>query len=225
MKAIIFDSSTLISLTMNGLLNEFKSLKKIFDGKFIITKEVKKEVVDKPLTIEKFKLEALHIQELLREKVLEMPDSLNVNDSDIAKKTAEILNIANNTFFSNNNPMKIIEIGEASCLALSKILVQKGVGNIIAVDERTTRVLGEKPDNLKKFFQKKFHTRIDVKKENYKYFEKFRFIRSTELMYVAYKKDLVELKEGKEVLDAMLYALRFKGCSISDEEINEMKRL
>ena len=46
-KIIIFDASTLITLVMNGLTEELRSLKKIFNGKFIITNEVKYEIVDK----------------------------------------------------------------------------------------------------------------------------------------------------------------------------------
>ena len=50
-KAIIFDSGTLISFSMNGLLPELRELKKIFNGKFLITKDVKREVIDKPIKI------------------------------------------------------------------------------------------------------------------------------------------------------------------------------
>ena len=39
--AIIFDASTLISFSMNGLLGELERLKGIFKGKFLITQEVK----------------------------------------------------------------------------------------------------------------------------------------------------------------------------------------
>ncbi|MEK6844901.1 MAG: hypothetical protein AABX44_01460, partial [Nanoarchaeota archaeon] len=62
MKVLIFDSGSLISLSMNGLLEELKKLKKIFNGEFIITKEVKKEVVDEPIKIKMYELEALKIQ-------------------------------------------------------------------------------------------------------------------------------------------------------------------
>ena len=33
-KAIIFDAGTLISLSMNGLIDELRKLKKIFNGNF-----------------------------------------------------------------------------------------------------------------------------------------------------------------------------------------------
>jgi hypothetical protein len=86
-KAIIFDSGTLITLTMNGLLHEFKELKKTFDGKFLITKEVKAEVIDKPLTIKIFELEGLQIKELLSGGVLEMPSSFGISDEEVTRRT------------------------------------------------------------------------------------------------------------------------------------------
>ena len=82
-RAIIFDSGALISLAMNGLLPELKELKKIFKGKFIITNEVKKEIIDKPITIKRFELEALRLKELLDKKVIEMPVCVNVQEGEI----------------------------------------------------------------------------------------------------------------------------------------------
>ena len=223
MKAIIFDSGTLISFSMSGLIGELKKLKKIFDGKFLITKEVKREVIDKPLTIKRFELDALKIKQLLDEKILEMPSSLKINDGFVENKTKEILDIANNTFISEGKPIHLIDFGEASCLVLSKILTEKKIENIIAIDERTTRMLGEKPENLMKLMESKLHTHLNSRKENYKHFNGFNFIRSTELVYVAYKKDLIDLKDGNIILDALLYSLKLKGAAISDDEIREIK--
>lgn len=224
MKAIIFDSSTLISFAMNGLLHELKELKKIFGGKFIITSSVKKEIIDKPITIKRFELEALKLKELLDEKILEMPVSIGIKDEEISKKSEEITRVANSTFIGEKKDIKLIDLGEASCLALSRILNEKKIKNIIAIDERTTRMLGERPENLQRLLQKKLHTKIDYKKENFKFFKGFNFIRSAELIYVAYKKGIVRLK-NHIVLDALLYAMKFKGCAISGDEIREIKSL
>ena len=101
---------------------------------------------------------------------------------------------------------------------------QKKIQNVLAVDERTMRMLVERPDNLKKLFRKKLHADIISKKENYKRFQGFKIIRSAELVYVLYKKGLVNLKDGA-VLDALLYAVKFKGCSISGREIEEIKNM
>jgi len=224
MKILIFDSSTLISLAMNGLFEELKRLKKAFDGKFIITLEVKKEIIDRPLTIKRFELEALRLKGFFDEKVLEMPFSIGIKDAEITKKTEEILNVANKTFIGKGEGIKILDLGEASCLALSRILNDKGINNVIAVDERTMRMLIEKPENLAKLLGKKLHTQIISKRENFKSFRGFRIIRSAELVYIAYKKGLVNLHNGV-VLDALLYAVKYKGCAISEQEIDEIKMM
>jgi len=224
-RAIIFDSGALISLSMSGLINELIKLKENFNGNFLITEQVKFELVDKPIKIKRFELEALRIQELLNKKILEMPDSIGIDSKIIEHKAQEIMEMSNNFFESSREKIKIMQLGEASCLALSKLLKEKKIENVIVVDERTTRMLVEKPENLKELLQKKLHIRIKQIKENFDYFRDFKVIRSTELIYVAWKKGLTDLKDGKLVLDALLYALKFKGCAISYEEIEEIKNL
>jgi hypothetical protein len=209
---------------MNGLLEEFVELRKRFDGKFIITKEISAEIIDKPMTIKRFKLEALKIKKLLDEKIIEMPSAIGIDDKEISKKTIEIQNKANNIFYGKRNAIQIIHSGEASCLALGILLNERNISNILSVDERTTRMLGEKPENLSIFLERKMHTDIQIHEENIDMFKDLKFIRSTELIYVAYKKGIVKLK-NHDVLDALLYALKLNGCSISDEEISEIKKI
>lgn len=221
-KILIFDASTLISFAMNGLLPEFKELKKIFNGKFIITNEVKAEIIDKPLHIQRFELQALQLKQLIDEGILELASVLGISDSDIAKEGNLFLNTANSVFIGKRKEIKLISLGEASCLGLSKLLNQQKVSNVIGVDERTTRMLCEKPDNLKNLLNKRLHTQIKVDESKLNMFNGFKFVRSAELVYVAYKKNLVKLKNGN-VLNALLWAVKLKGCAISPEEINEIK--
>lgn len=223
--AIIFDASTLISLSMNGLLNVLEDLKKIFNGRFLITRLVKGEVIDRPIKTKRFELEALRVKKLLEDKVLEMPSSLGIKSEDVEEKTKKIVDLANSMFVGGKKKIEIIHKGEASCLALSRILLDKKIPHVIAIDERTTRMLGEKPENLKKLLSKKMNTQINLKKKNFKYFRGFKFIRSSEFMYVAWKKGLIDLKNSGSVLDALLFAVKFKGCAISNEEIEKIKRL
>ena len=223
-KVLIFDSGSLISLSINGLLEELKKLKKIFNGEFIITKEVKKEVVDNPIKIKMYELEALKIQNLIDEGCLNMPDKIGIQDKEITNLMFKLMNFANTMFIGNRNEIQLIQQGETSCLALSKILNEKKIKNVLVVDERTTRMLVEKPENLKELLEKKMHTNVKLKESNFKEFNGFKIIRSTELIYIAYKKGLINLR-GKEVLDALLYALKFKGCAISSEEIEEIKKI
>jgi len=224
MKALIFDAGPIINFSMNGLLDLLKDLKNSFDGKFLITEAVKYEVVDKPLTIPRFELGALRVQNLIEEKILELPPSLNIQNEIIKKESQRLINIANQCIYSRNTWINIMSEGETSCLALSNELTKRNIQNIIAIDERTTRILAEKPENLQRIFSEKLHSNVKVNRSNLEEFSKFRFIRSTELIYVAYKKGLLKVK-GKNVLEAALYATKFKGSSVSFEEIEELKKL
>ena len=224
-KAIIFDSGALISFSMNGVLDIIKNLKSIFHGKFLITSQVKREVIDTPLNIRKFELEALKIRQLLNDHVLDMPSSLGIKDSEINEGCNRVMNTANSTFSGREKDIHIVDLGEASCIALSKILTEKGMENVIAIDERTTRLLVEKPENLKNIFQDRMETRISIRNQNLKEFKDFKIIRSPELAYVAYKKGLVGLAGDGMVLDALLYSLKFKGAAISGDEIAEIERM
>ena len=225
-KAIIFDSGTIINFAMNGLLEEFRGLKKIFGGKFLITPDVKAEIIDKPLTIKKFMLEALKIKELLDEKTIELSSDIGIDNNRISKITNETRSNANNLFYARGNAIQIIAPGEASCIALSTILSEEKVNNVIAVDERTIRVLFEKPENLESLLGRRLHANVRMRRENLKPFKQFKFIRSSEMIYIAYKKGIVKLKNHNiQILDALLYALKFNGCSISDEEIYELEKM
>ena len=49
-------------------------------------------------------------------------------------------------------------------------------------------------------------------------------IRSAEVVANAYEKDLLPWK-GKQVLEAALYAVKYSGCSITREEIEEYQKI
>ena len=224
MKALILDSGTLINLSMNGLLYILGELKKISNVKFLATKEVKYETVGRPLNIPRFELGALEIQSLFEQKIIEFPNSLGISEIEIGKRTRDLLETANHSLQSKGQWINIVSEAEISCLALSSILMKKGIENLIAIDERTTRILGEEPERLENLMASKLHRRVLLVGENYKIFAKFTFIRSTELVYVAYKKGLLKLKDPK-ALEAALYATKFKGAAVSFEEINVLKKL
>lgn len=223
-KAIIFDSSTLINMMMNGLHDILRKLKKIFPGKFLITSKIKFETVDRPINNKQFELGALKVSRLIEEKVLELPESIGISSNELKIKTQQLLEEANHVFSARGEFLHIIDEGEASCLALSLIAKEKGIENIIAIDERTTRMLAENPENLQKLFNRKFHTNIKMFRDKLPEIREIKIIRSSELIYIAWKKKLVELGNGR-ALDALLYATKFKGSSISREEIEEIKRL
>ena len=85
-------------------------------------------------------------------------------------------------------------------------------------------MLCENPENLRKLLQKKLRTKVKARKEQYTYFKQFKIIRSTELIFIASKKKLFDLQDPR-ALEAMLYGLKYKGCSISQDEIKAMKKL
>ena len=62
-------------------------MKKNFDGKFLITQQVKYETVDKPLGIERFELGALEIQNLIDDGVIEMSSSIGFSEEQLRQKT------------------------------------------------------------------------------------------------------------------------------------------
>ena len=222
-KAIIFDSGTLITLSMNDLLEMLRKLKQNFGGKFIITREVEEEIVTKPMKIKKFKLGAIRLKNLIEDKTLEFPDVFDISQNEISKIANSILKDANAMFIAQKRPVHIIDLGEASIMALSKLLRNKKIANLIAMDERTTRMLCEKPQNLERLLSKKLHMKIIQQKQGNRDFYRGDFIRSTELIFIAYKKGI--LPKNKDLLDAMLYAAKFKGAAISSDEIKIMERL
>ena len=61
--------------------------------------------------------------------------------------------MANTSLESFDKNIKIISEAETSCLALSSELSKLGIENIIAADERTIRMLSEKPENLEKLIR------------------------------------------------------------------------
>lgn len=205
---------------MNGLEGLLKELKKHFNGKFIITPDIKYEVIDKPLDIKRFKLGAFKIRELLKEGVLESSSSLDIDNKELNKRRKEVLKKANKCYYAKKDFIEIIHKGEASCLALSLMLKD----SILVVDERTTRMLTEKPNNLRKLLENKLHTKVELK-NNPDFVKNLKFLRSSELVYVAFKKGFVDLNDGPDLLDALLYGVKYKGCAISKEEIEKLKQL
>lgn len=224
MKALIFDSGTLINLSMNGLLDILERLKKIFDGKFLITSAVKKETIDRPIKVQRFELGALRIQTLLQKGVLEMPDSLQIDNTELDRLTQHLLKSANKVIQIKDTYVDIVSEAEMSCLALSTLLEREKIETIIAIDERTTRTLCEDPRMLERLISDRIHQWAKVTATDLAEFRAYRFIRSSEIVYVAYKKGVLGI-EGKQALEAALYATKSKGAAISYEEIESLKKL
>ena len=223
MKYLVFDAGPIISLTLNGMLPVLEKLKNVFNGEFILTPDVKREVVDRPMKIKKFKLEALQVQSLIDKGVFKMSGKI-VSNQKLSKEMKKIMKITNGILRTSESgeKIKIIHDGEAACLAFVNLV---GGDSVIVIDERTTRMLTEAPKNLEEMMEKKLHTPLSANLNLINDMKKFKFIRSAELLYIAWKKDLFEIKKDKELLDALLYGVKFKGCAISSVEIEEMKKI
>ena len=223
MKYLIFDAGPIISLTMNGMLHVLERLKEVSPGvEFVITPAVKREVVDKPLGIKKYKLEAMQVRDLVDRGVFTMSKKF-VSDSKLAKERQRILARANGVLRSTNTgeKIRIVHDGEASCLAFARLCECE---SLIVIDERTTRMLSEAPKDLEKMMERKSHMPLDANLGLLDDLRGMKFIRSAELLFVAWKKGLVG-DNNKEWLDALLYGVKFKGCAVASSEIEGMKRL
>ena len=80
-----------------------------------------------------------------------------------------------------------------------------------------------KAQKLKELMESKLETKIELNEKNTEKFNGIKVIRSTELMYLANKNRLMD--GGRKALEAILYALKFGGCSISEKEVEIMKNL
>jgi hypothetical protein len=214
-KVLIFDASSIITLALTNLLHILEPLKHSFQGEFFITEEVKSEIIDKPIQESRFMLEALFIKQLYERGILKL---YPVNQ----REQFKMLKLANSTFVSNGEYIKIVHPGEVSCLvAYNSINAEK---KAMVVDERTMKILCENPGNLRKLLETKLHRRISSVEMNYDYFEDTNIIRSCELALIAYKFNLIDLPANKsEIIRALLYATKFSGCSISSREIDSLK--
>jgi len=224
-KYLVFDAGPLINFSMNGLLGLLEKLQKEFGGDFLITKEVKEEIIDRPSKIKRFQLGALRLERLFKKGVIKHADISEGEVRELKKIRDNFMQTANNLFKTKKKDVHLIDKGESAALALSIIMKRKSGEDVaLVVDERTTRMLCENPENLRKLMEKKLHCSIRASKGNYKIFQGFKIIRSTELAYIAYKKGLIELKDSR-ALESMLYGLKFKGCSISEKEVIELAKM
>ncbi len=231
MKTLCFDTGPVISLALNNLLWILEPLKKHFHGEFIIPEAVKFELVDKPLETKRFKLEALQVLELLNKDILHLIDS-----KDVSEKGYELMDIANRIFSANNHFIKIVHTGEMQAIALAL----SESSEAIVIDERTTRLMIEKPDFVKHILENKLHRQINVNKILLDHFKKrtrkLKVIRSIELVTIAYEKGITEhyiedmerfriKKPKEELLESLLWAMKMKGCAVPEKEILQIVKL
>ena len=226
MKSLIFDTGPVISLATNNLLWILEPLRKQFNGKFFITESVKKELVDRPLEIKKFKFEAIQVEKLIENGVLEV-----IDNSIIREETQKLLNAANEIFSAYNNYMRIVHFAEMSVIAAANSIN----ADAIVIDEKTTRFLVENPKTLAEILRKTLHTSINVNENNLKQFrdkaKNIKAIRSVELVAVAYEQGLLsnyvtKIPDArKNLLASVLWGVKLNGCAVSKDEIEQIIRI
>lgn len=219
MGTMIFDSSTIISVSDSCLMQVLERLKRKTGMEFIIPVGVEKESVFTPSKIRRFELSAVRVKEAIEDGWIKVAKQ----DKALTDMTKKVLGIANRVFSSNGKDISIIQEGEAETIALAKNLGAEA----IAIDERTTRMLFEDAPRLKSFmeykYQEKFNLNTEMLDELAGIFGKTKIFRSTELIALAFELGLFEpdLGEKKQDLEAALFSLKYHGCAVSGNEIEE----
>jgi hypothetical protein len=222
-KDILCDSGSFISLTTACLDPIIYFLSERFKVRFVIPTMVRQETVDYPLQkgLKQYAFSAIKIKEALKDGVI------NAVDMDVSSQTQRILRMANGIFYVQGKPLQLIQHGEAEMLALAKALDIKD----ILIDERTTRMLIEAPFSMKDHLAEEFGVNVMLDRKALTEFgaitKGMTALRSSELVMVAYEDGYFdhfdELK--REALEAALYKVRFSGCSIRFDEIEEYMKL
>jgi hypothetical protein len=222
-KALIFDAGPIISLSINNLLWILPELKQRFGGEFYIAEAVRAELVANPLRGKRFKFEAMQVESLIETGVLKI-----IDDRVVKRKADELKELANKAFYLHKYPMQVVQEGEMETIAAA---ITMGIDTAV-VDERVTRMLVEKPEQLERILEKKMHADVTVDHEKLHTFnettKRIQIIRSIELAAVAFEhgllnKYLVEIPNARmELLDSILWAIKLNGCSVTEEEINEI---
>lgn len=220
--AIVFDAGPIITFVMNNLLWVLPELKQLGKTDFLIPHSVRYELIDRPLTTKKYKLEALQVYEHLASGTVK-----EITKKYLLARTREYLQLCNSTFFAHGRNIRVVDEGEMEALALAKITGSP----LVVIDERTARYLVEDPRRIIKRLERKLHTHVHVDTKKFalikKEFKDLKTIRSAELLVVAFMNGVFDSKmkihpgmnPKKEYLTGLLWAARLSGCGISDQEI------
>lgn len=217
--SILCDASSLISLTDAGLIGAMIMTRQRMRDGLYITPTVENEAINGPMKSEEYMFSAVRLKRALLEGVFRI-----VYPS--AGTTSRILELSNSIFSVGGRPLRLVHSGEAEMLAAA---IDNGIPNIL-MDERTTRTLLEAPNELRRHLTNEFRTSVSIDNaalaELSSLTAGLAIIRSAEIVAIAYEKGYFRKFKGleKKAFEAALYAIKFKGCSIGFEEINELLR-
>jgi hypothetical protein len=142
------------------------------------------------------------------------------------KRAEEVRFSANNLFYADGTPIKLLHAGESDVISLA---LEIGVDNLL-MDERTARMLVEDPESLRGHLEHELGRQVTVNEENMSAFsratKRLRFFRSSELLLLAYEKGYFADYGNLELdaVEASLYKLKYAGCAIGFGEIGRYVR-
>jgi hypothetical protein len=215
----VIDTGTMITLSTTCLMNVFRNFVKENKIQLLISKEVARESVWKPIENKHFSLNAARIKKIITDgTVTVIPKS-----QEIERDTRHILELTNNIFhcLPKGNPLKIIQAGEAEALAIAK----ENKCKILFVDERTTRSLVENPMRLKQVLERRQGKPMTINQKNLdefrEMFQDLKIFRSVDIIALSYEQGLFdgELDHTTLKLEAALFAAKYSGCAVSESEI------
>ncbi len=220
MQKIFFDSGPIITLVMSRLAWILPEIKKKFNGRFLLTPSVKRELVERPLQVRRFQFEALEVEKLIRDGVFEVYQEIP------KEKIKELIVLANSSFKSDKKTLDVVQEGEIASL----VCALETNAAAVVIDERTIRLFIEGREQMKSLLERRFKRKVLTEENQMRNFsEKFKkinIIRSVELIGVAFKMGLLNdyLSQGKScLLNAVLWAAKYNGCAVTEHEIEELK--
>jgi len=223
MTIIIFDAGPIITLALNNLTWLLEEFKKRCNCQLIIPDSVKFELIDRPIEGKKYKFEAMQTLVYLKNH------TLDVYKGRIRAETNQLAELMNSVFMAKGRNIQLVHLGEVETIAVALKLN----ADVIVVDERTVRLLIEAPKVLHKLMEHKLHTKIEINQAKLSLLQKktasIKIIRSVEIVTRAYELGMLDKylpydmpDSKKELLTAALWAMKLKGCSITQEEIYEI---
>lgn len=221
MTSIICDSSALISLAETCNISSLYFLRE-FNASFLITPAVKDEIIRRPMLTKQYEFSALRLKKLIDDRVVQI-----ITSPTLVQETRNILSICNSVYSVNGRTLKIIQEGEAQCLAI----FESAKANALLIDEKTTRMLIEDPLRMRNIIQSEYTKPVLINENRLAEFKKrtkdIKVIRSAEIIAIsAIKGFFRDFRDSEhEAFKASLYALRNAGCNLSQEEIHEYERM
>ncbi len=219
--ALICDASALISITDSCFIHVLYMLKRSFSGSFVIPPCVYEECVARPRQSRANAIYALRLERAVSDEVLNVVPLAQPGHAE------QILLWANSIYTLEGRPLPILQRGEAECLALA---LETGVRDVL-MDERTTRLLLEDPAAMTAHLQLEYGERLRLREQPLNALKdlcrNLRFYRSSEMLLLAYQQGFFDDYWGmkEEALEAGLYRLKYSGCALSEEEIEQSMKI